>query len=105
MSASEPKATTETLTELKDLLVTYAKQETVTPLKNVGRYLAWGLAGSVLVTTGVVLLALAGLRALQTETGSTFTGNLSWIPYLIVLAGLLVVAAIAAKAIQGRKSR
>lgn len=105
MSASEPKATTETLTELKDLLVAYAKQETVTPLKNVGRYLAWGLAGSVLVTTGVVLLALSGLRALQTETGSTFTGNLSWIPYLIVLAGLLVVAAIAAKAIQGRSSR
>ena len=33
---------------------------------------------------GVVLLLLALLRLLQTETGTTFAGNLSWIPYLIV---------------------
>jgi hypothetical protein len=98
------KATTDTITELKDLLVEYAKQETIVPLKGIGRYLAFGLGGSVLVAIGVVLLALAGLRALQTETGTTFTGNLTWIPYLIVLAGLAVVGLVAAKAIQGRKS-
>ena len=33
-----------------------------------------------------VLLLLSLLRALQTETGTTFTGSLSWIPYLIVVA-------------------
>jgi hypothetical protein len=103
VSRSDPKSTTETISELKTLLVDYAKQETLTPLKGVGRYLAWGVAGSVLVTTGVVLLALAGLRALQTETGTRFTGNLSWLPYLIVLVGLVLVALAAVKAIQGRK--
>ncbi|MDZ7679694.1 MAG: hypothetical protein U5K29_14220 [Acidimicrobiales bacterium] len=104
MPASEPKATTDTVGELKTMLVDYAKQETVTPLKGIGRYLAWGMAGSLLVTLGVIMLALAGLRALQTETGTNFTGNLSWLPYLIVLGGLLVVVLIAVKAIQGRKS-
>jgi hypothetical protein len=39
-----------------------------------------------------VLLLLGGLRALQTQTGSTFQGNWSWAPYLIaVAAGLLLI--------------
>jgi hypothetical protein len=45
---------------------------------------------------GLFLLALGGLRVLQEETGTTFQGNWSWAPYLIVVAvaaliiGLLV---------------
>jgi hypothetical protein len=44
----------------------------------------------------VILLMLAGLRALQTETGDALDGNLSWLPYLIVLA---VAAALVAWAV------
>ncbi len=75
-----------------DLLVAYAKQETVEPLKGLGRWVGAGAGGSVLIATGVSLLLLSGLRALQTETGTTFTGNWSWVPYLIMLvaAGLVV---------------
>ena len=80
--------------ELKDLLVTYVKQETVLPLKQLGRYLAFGIAGSLLLGTGVMLLALGCLRLLQTETGTTFTGDWSWVPYVIVFAGLMIGAAI-----------
>ena len=76
--------------ELFALLQTYAKQETVDPVKAAGRYLALGIAGALLMTLGVTFLLMAGLRALQTETGSTFSGSLTWIPYLIVI----VVAAI-----------
>lgn len=71
--------------ELWDLVRAYAKQETVEPIKGLGRFIAFGLAGSVMLGIGLVLLAVAGLRALQTETGSTFEGNWSWAPYLIVL--------------------
>ena len=81
--------------ELKDLLVTYFKQETVVPLKQLGRYLAFGIAGSLLLGTGVMLLALGCLRLLQTETGDTFAGDWSWVPYLLVFAGLVIGAAIA----------
>ncbi len=60
------------------LVVDYAKQETLGPLKSLGRFVAFGVAGSRgPVHRRDVLLLLAGLRALQTETGSTFTGNLS----------------------------
>jgi len=81
--------------ELKDLLVTYFKQETLLPLQQLGRYLAFGIAGSVLMGTGVMLMALGLLRLLQTETGSTFGGNWSWVPYVIVFAVLVIAAAIA----------
>lgn len=81
--------------ELKDLLVTYFKQETMVPLQQLGRYLAFGIAGSVLMGTGVMLVALGCLRLLQTETGTTFTGNWSWVPYVIVFAALVIAAAIA----------
>ena len=97
------KSIPDTLSELKDLTVSYAKQETVDPLKGVGRYLAYGVAGSLLLGLGVVLLMLAGLRALQTETGSTFTGNLSWVPYLIVLVGGAALIALALTRIAKKK--
>ena len=80
--------------ELRDLVVTYVKQQTVVPLKALGRYLAFGVLGSVLLGLGVILLAMSGLRALQTETGDTFTGDWSWAPYLIVVAGLIVGATL-----------
>jgi len=78
------------------LVVDYAKQETLGPLKSLGRFVAFGVAGSIALTVGTVLLLLAALRALQTETGTTFTGNLSWLPYLITVAGALAVMVLAA---------
>ena len=35
-----------------------------------------------LLSIGLAVLAVGFLRLLQGETGSTFTGNLSWIPYV-----------------------
>ena len=47
---------------------------------------------------------LGGLRALQTETGTTFDGNWSWAPYLIALAGAGVVLAFVGRGMGKRKS-
>jgi hypothetical protein len=92
----EPKSLPQTATELWELTKDYARQETITPLKDVGRYVGYGMGGALLGSVGVILLMFAGLRALQTETGSTFTGNWSWAPYVIVtfVAGLLVALAV-----------
>jgi hypothetical protein len=65
------------------LLIAYIKQETLDPLKGLGRFVLFGVAGSVAIAVGTVLLLVAALRVLQTETGA-FHGNLSWLPYLIV---------------------
>lgn len=87
--------------ELFDLLVAYAKQETTDPLRGLGRYLGFGAGGSVFMALGSLLVVIGVLRVLQTETGSTFTGSLSWIPYLIALAVAAVFIAFAVAAING----
>lgn len=88
------KSTTQILTELWELLQAYAKQETVDPLKSLGRYLGWGVSGSILLGLGIFFLSLSGLRALQSET-EVFDGTWSWVPYLIVAVALAVVAGLA----------
>lgn len=80
--------------ELRDLCIAYVRQETVVPLKQLGRYLAFGIGGSLLMGVGVLLAALGLLRLLQTETDDTFTGDWSWAPYLIVFAALMIGATL-----------
>lgn len=109
---AEPKSTQDVAKELQQLVVDYGKQETVDPIKNLGQYLGAGIAGSVLIGTGIAFTLLAVLRMLQwigTEeneagqtTGGTFNGDLSWMPYFIVaiLAGIIVGGFY--RAVQGR---
>ena len=91
--------------ELKELVLAYAKQETIVPIKNLGRFIAFGVAGSTVLSVGMLLLALALLRGLQVETGSTFRGNASWAPYLITLVVCVVVIALAARAVGAARRR
>lgn len=80
--------------ELVDLVVEYAKQETLGPLRGLGRFLVFGLVGSIFLAVGLAVLLLAGLRAIQSETGTVFAGNLTWVPYLLAAAAAIVVAAL-----------
>jgi hypothetical protein len=83
----------QTFRELKDLVVAYLRQETLDPLRNLGRFLGFGLAGGLLLGIGAACAAVGGLRAMQTETGTAFTGNWSWAPYAIVAVGLVGIGA------------
>jgi len=69
--------------EIKGLIIKYVKEETIAPLKDLGRFVAWGALGSLFVGFGAVLMLLAVLRFFQ-EQFRVFDGTLSWIPYLIV---------------------
>jgi hypothetical protein len=94
------------------LVIAYIKQETLDPLKQLGRFVLFGTLGSVTIAVGTVMLLIAALRVLQTETGA-FHGNLSWLPYLIVAvlalaviatAGWRIVAGPAARRIPAKKT-
>lgn len=92
--------------ETLQLVIDYVKQETLDPLKGLGRFLLFGVAGSVCLSIGLVVLAIALLRLLQGETGTTFAGNLSWLPYLICTAAVVAVAALAVwRVARGQASR
>lgn len=104
--AEEPKSLPGVVDDLRQLVIAYAKQETLEPLKSLGRFVAYGVAGSIALGIGAVLLLLGGLRLLQTQTGSLFKGNWSWLPYFTVaaLCGVVVALAMSARARGARRS-
>ena len=87
------------LSELAAMLRAYIVQETVGPLRGIGRYLLFGLLGAVAVSISVVLGALALVRVLQTET-AVFGANWSFVPHLAGVAVLIVAIATMARAIR-----
>ena len=91
--------------EAFDLLKAYLRQELLGPLQGARRWLVMGLVGSVALIVGVILLLVALLRALQTETGAAFSGNWSWIPYLVAVGALMGVIALLLRQVTKRGLR
>lgn len=91
-----PQQSDAQLGDVVNLVKTYVRQETLGPLKGIGRWLAFGVAGAVTLGLGLVLVVLGLLRLLQTETTETFDGNFSVLPYVIALVacGLVVGFAV-----------
>jgi len=92
----ERKSVRSSSEEFVQLVRDYAQQETLEPLRGLGRFVGFGVTGSVLLAFGIALFLLGVLRLLQTETGSTFTGHLSWLPYLITAVVAVAVLGLAA---------
>lgn len=79
--------------EVWDMVVAYAKQETIDPLRTIGRYVAYGIGGMAVITLGVVMLGFSLLRGLQDI--DVFDGFWKWVPYLalvILFGGLTAIA-------------
>lgn len=83
-----------------DLVKTYAKQETIDPIKNAGRFLGFGAIGALLLGIGLSLVALGLLRLVQTEFDNLARGGWSFVPYVIVLVACVVVIALAVSRIK-----
>ena len=97
----ETPSTGDQVGELKNLVVGYAKQETIDPLKSLGRYVGFGAAGGTCIGVGVLLLTGALLRGLQTidainQPDRLHGGTWSWVPYVGALVWMLLVAGVAA---------
>lgn len=90
--------------ELVGMVIAYVKQETITPIKSLGRYVAFGLAGALLLAVGGAMVILTAIRAAQVETARHLSGSLSWVPYVAgILVGLAGVGWAATRIGKGRK--
>ncbi|HKY14465.1 MAG TPA: hypothetical protein VJM33_06035 [Microthrixaceae bacterium] len=95
-----PRTTADHVEDLRDLVVGYAKQETVDPLRALQRYAGFGAGGSLCVGSGCVFLLLALLRGLQSidalvDPSEPWGGTWSFVPYLVtavVGAGMIGLA-------------
>jgi H+/Cl- antiporter ClcA len=81
------------LTEIRTLFLRYLKEETLLPLKQLGRFVLFGAIGSVFVGFGLCMMLLGALRFLQDEF-RVLDGSLSWLPYLIVVVLAAIVMAL-----------
>jgi len=89
------------LEEIRDLFLRYFKEQTIQPLKELGRFVAFGVLGSLFVAFGVVMALLGVLRMMQ-DVFPVLDGSLSWIPYLVVaVAGALVAALVVQRVVSG----
>ncbi len=80
--------------ELIDVVKAYAIQETIDPLRGVGRWIGFGVGGALCLGFGLVMVLIGILRLLQEEWHRSSSGSLSWLSYLIALliaVALLVV--------------
>ena len=86
-------------TELWELVVSYLKQETLEPIKGLGKFIAFGVVGALLLAIGLVMMAVAVLRTLQVETRPHWSGHLSWLPYVVTIVAVGAVALVVASRI------
>ncbi len=77
-------------TELYVLVVTYAKQQTIDPIRGAGRWLGFGIAGAILMSIGLVIGVLGVLRLIQTTPLGT-SNTWSWTTYLITIIVCIVI--------------
>jgi hypothetical protein len=84
----------ETVRELQELVIAYAKQETLEPLKGLGKFAGWRIAAAVLLGLGFAFAEIGLLRVLQEETGTALTGNWSWVPYAATIGVAAIFVAI-----------
>ena len=89
----EPRVSPSSLSEVIDLVRAYVRQQTVAPLRGVGRWVAFGLFGGILLVIGLVFLAMGLLRAMQTIPA--LDGGWSFVPYFAVLISSIVIMGLA----------
>lgn len=96
---SEEKGVGDIVSDLWALIRDYTKQETIDPLKSIGRFLGYGIAGALLLGLGLLFGSLALLRGLQTQTGAHLTGSWNWVPYAVTVLVSGIAAGLAVRAI------
>ena len=82
------------LNEVIDYVRAYATQETVGPLKGVGRWLGFGAGAAFAMGLGLMIVLLGVLRLIQTEFDRLATGSLSWAAYAVTLVLTIILLAI-----------
>ena len=91
---AKPRNPTGDARELVDLVIGYAKQETLEPLKGLGKNALKGIGGAVLLGIGGLFCSIAALRAMQTETDWFEEHNVTYVPYGVTILLLIVLSVI-----------
>jgi hypothetical protein len=96
MAKARPSQITDELNDVWGLVVGYTKQETVAPLRGLGRFMKWGAIGMVLFALGTAFGTMAIVRGVQSETHNWIR---AFAPYVAATAWLVVVGVLAVRSL------
>lgn len=82
--AQAPKSVQQVLQELWELLKAYAQQETLGPIKNLGKQVGFGLVGTLSFALGYFLIVLGVMRFLQTHSPEWWRPH-NYLNYLVAV--------------------
>lgn len=88
------------LVDLVDSVKTYAKQETIDPIRGAARWVLVGTVASISLGLALVFFALAVLRFSQDVGGEVLDGSWSFVHYLITLIVVSLFVALSVSRIQ-----
>lgn len=91
--ANSDESTQALVDDLVRTTIAYLKQETIGQLSGLRKLAVLRLVAAICFAFGGVLLVIAAVRAVQTQTGTALSGSLSWLPYLF---GLILATSVAA---------
>ncbi len=103
--AENDKSPSQSVGDVFRLAKDYALQETVDPIKGLGKFIGIGVGAAAMGGIAIVLVLLGVLRLLQNETGQHLTGHLTWVPYLVTMVVAFILIAVAVKAIARKKGQ
>lgn len=83
---SESKSTYGQIEELIDLVKSYIKQETVDPLRTLGKRFGLGVGAAVVFGMSAIFFSLGFLRIVDRYLGFMSRGVLSAVPYILAVA-------------------
>lgn len=85
---SDPKSTYGQVEELIDLVKSYIKQETVDPLRTIGKRFGLGVGAAVVFGMSAIFFSLGFLRIVERYFDFMSRGVLSAVPYVLAVAML-----------------
>lgn len=103
--AKDESSPQQQLGDLVKLTKSYAIQETIDPLKGLGKFILYGLAAATIGGIAVIMILLGVLRFFQTETDVHLADHLSWVPYLVTLVVAAILVGLSVRAIANKKER
>ncbi|MDA8399117.1 MAG: hypothetical protein M0008_03570 [Actinomycetota bacterium] len=105
-SSKHDPGTQELLDDILHTILAYVKQETIGKLSGLWKLAVARIVAAGCLALGSVLVVIAAIRALQTETGSALSGSLSWLPYVIgALIAMIGTAALSWTALRNPQPR
>lgn len=100
--SADSRQTVDPIVDLVDSVKSYARQETIDPIRGAARWVMVGTVAAACLGISLVMLTLGVLRLSQDLGGTALDGSWSFVHYLIALVVVSIMVAMSLSRIRQR---